>query len=41
MTTEQPEPNVEEIDVEAMDEPDGPDEGYVDPADTYTEGPGE
>jgi hypothetical protein len=31
------EPGVEEIAVPEMPEPDGPEEGAIDPADTYTE----
>lgn len=32
------EPGVEEIDVPDIHEPDEPDEGVIDPADTYREG---
>ncbi|WP_262403450.1 hypothetical protein [Actinomadura sp. CNU-125] len=33
------EPDVEEIDVPPIPEPDEPEEGVLDPDDTYTEGP--
>jgi hypothetical protein len=36
--TEQQEPGVEEIDVLDLPEPDEPDDGVIDPADTYREG---
>ncbi|GLZ03942.1 hypothetical protein Acsp03_14080 [Actinomadura sp. NBRC 104412] len=36
----EPERDVEEIDVPYLPEPDEPDEGFIDPEDTYTEGAG-
>lgn len=36
--TEPFEPDVEEIDVLELPEPDEPDEGVIDPADTHVEG---
>lgn len=33
-----PEPEIDQIDVSPVPEPDQPDEGELDPADTYTEG---
>ena len=36
--TEPIEPGVEDIDVPDVPEPESPEEGVIDPADTYTEG---